>query len=179
MILNKSVYYRLWREGKLGNRIRMWKTIPDIISDSYTGIFNARHCIPASPHSLWFLSLNDIPKFKDHCLKNNLKESDFQFNEATPDNKLLIQGEIVETTDLHLAYHTDQILMREAMKIAKHTKGLIAKEILKYYCDINSYEMICGLLEEFPEHVIEFGVYDTFLGFIPRRNTIIWEIRKY
>jgi len=181
MINNKSIYYRKWKAGELGNRIRMWSHIYHLMNDdSYSGNVNIRHAVPASPYSLWNIPKKEAYSTLDkHCKKYSLRLDQFQLNEPTPDEELLIQGEIVDHVEMYLAYNTDKVLMREAMKTAKTVSGLIAKETLKYYCDYESYNSLMDLMTEYPNHTIEFGVYSRNLGFIPRRNTIIWEVRLY
>jgi hypothetical protein len=58
-------------------------------------------------------------------------------------------------------------------------RDLEAKITLRRYLDSSSYDDLMDLVETFPEHVIEFGAYETNLGNIPGRNTVIWEVRKY
>jgi hypothetical protein len=69
--------------------------------------------------------------------------------------------------------------MRDAMKEAMFADGLAAKTILRSFCCPSSLDDMYTLLELYPGHVIEFGVYNHCLGDVRNRNTIIWEVRRY
>ena len=108
-------------------------------------------------------------------------------NEQAPDG-LLIQGEyrnqIVDMYgEPHYAiffYSTVQKQMREALATASATVyDLRAYLLLRYYMSPESHDDWLMLLEQYPNHVLEVSVYDTFLGDSPRQNALVWEIRKY
>jgi hypothetical protein len=105
---------------------------------------------------------------------------DYRFNESAPDECLLIQGELGEGPGgWWLTYSTVQDKMRTAMQSAIFAEGLTAKTILRTYCCPSSLDDLYSLLELYPGHIIEFGVYTKNLGDTPNRNSIIREVRKY
>jgi hypothetical protein len=70
--------------------------------------------------------------------------------------------------------------MRDALKEESHeAHGLKAKMLLEHYLDAPSYNWLLGLLEWYPDHVVEFSCYGKKWGTVPGFNTIYWEVRKY
>lgn len=57
--------------------------------------------------------------------------------------------------------------------------GILAINFLKENLAPASYDDIIELLKIFPEDVIEFSCYEIFIGNLPHRNHIIWEVRGY
>jgi hypothetical protein len=68
--------------------------------------------------------------------------------------------------------------MRDVLPQARQYTGLRAKMLLERYLDPSSLECVEDLLNEWPDHVIEFTAFDRTLGTL-RRNTVIWEVRLY
>ena len=103
------------------------------------------------------------------------------FHESMPDESLQIQGEVArDVGGLNLSYSVERRqAMREAMEHPSLASGLSARLILEYFLDANSREDIDMLLDLYPDAVIEFGTYERDVGLLPRRNTVIWEVRNY
>lgn len=68
---------------------------------------------------------------------------------------------------------------RTLMRHPSLWEGVRARKLLREHLNPNSYSDVMELLEEYPEHVVEFSVLDRCYGTIPHRNAITWEVRLY
>ena len=170
-VTNKKNYYRRWIAGEFGNRPQAWETWSDLVNSGYRGLVVARSRKPGQT-ARYKLSFNEAKEYiKD-------KESDFAFNEPTPDNELLIQGELeITEKGLTLSYCCDKITMREAMKKCKVVTGLQAKLLLQKFGQ-GAEDWLYDLLTKYQNHVIEFGLYDKPFG-TNNSKLVIWEVRMY
>jgi len=177
-VLNKDDFYKRWLEDEFGNRLRGWTSVESLMADSYSGLVNIRST-KADCKAMRY----DVPK---DLVLDAIKDlggpiSEYRFNELAPDSSLLIQGELYEDhRGWWLLYSLEQMKMRVALEFNSRTvQGLTAKLIMQHFCCPSSLESLRALIDLYPYHVIEFGVYEKTLGTIPNRNTIIWEVRKY
>lgn len=60
---------------------------------------------------------------------------------------------------------------------AVNIKGLSAYQMLRKFLYLGDYEDLMDLMDRYPDHVVEFTSCNRYVGAIPRRNTIIWEVR--
>lgn len=63
--------------------------------------------------------------------------------------------------------------------LASNSAGLLARSLLRHYCDPASVDCIYELLDLYPDHAIEFSAFRVPVGTVPHRNTVIWEVRDY
>ncbi len=181
-INSKKDFYLLYNKGLFGNRPLCWDTYEELLKSSWrnpvcirstkgTARSNTRFDVP-------FLELEkELEDLRNKGVKNN----EMSFNQSMPNDKILIQAEIKRTSKgLYLLYSTVKKPMNLAFKEEiKHAFGLEALLILETYLYPQSYSDIMNLFEMFPESVIEFGTYSVYVGDLPGRNTIIWEVRNY
>jgi hypothetical protein len=120
---------------------------------------------------------NRVEEWVAHGVESEL----ITFHESMPDDDLLIQGEVTRNVGgLDLTYSLEPGLsMRDAMRHAQTASRLRAHLILNEFLDANSRDDLSLLLELYPDAVIEFGTYGRAVGTLPRRNTVIWEVRDY
>ena len=94
-IMNKRESYLLYELGLFGNKPRTWKSYDEIIKSGWKGNVSIR--------GKKTLDRNDVPyniplgMVKEKIRELNQKgfyETDLAFNEAMPDDHLLIQGEV-------------------------------------------------------------------------------------
>lgn len=65
-------------------------------------------------------------------------------------------------------------------EVPNHWTGLDAWKIIRKYLNPSSLDDLEGLIERYsPGHVIEMSTLNQCLGTVPRRNAVIWEVRKY
>ena len=180
-ILNKELSYRLYEEGKLGNKLKTWKTLDALLLDNYVGNVTIRY---AGGYNKWCqynvtqeIILSALAKMQDEGANLSL----IRFNESAPDDQLLIQGELTEDVDHKyiLSYSTDKVPMREAMRLPKELLGRKALTFVLSHMSIKSRENMQRLLGLYPGAVIEFSTYGCLLGDIPGNNTVFWEVRNY
>lgn len=170
-ISSKKQFYKLYLAGCLGNKLRTFAYPSELRDSRYYGTVTARSTSEHDKTCLYRLPWQEAIHLPGH----------FCFNESAPDDQLLIQGEVMWTPGgLYLQYSTERsIPMRYALLTAKTASGLRAKLILEHFLTLASYEELMGLLERYPDAVVEFSTYDKCLGNLPHRNTIIWEVRNY
>lgn len=100
-----------------------------------------------------------------------------------PDHLLTIQGNLwVGIRGLELEYSLEPgITHREAVSQPRmrSAAGLFAKGLLERFVDPASLEDLWGLLNDYPDAVIEFSAYRVPVGVLPHRRCVIWEVRQY
>jgi|APSaa5957512535_1039671.scaffolds.fasta_scaffold69000_3 hypothetical protein len=187
-IKSKEIFYILYNKGVLGNRPKTWNSIEEINQSNWAGKYTIRIAVPGHK------GMYNIPKETLQEKINNLKsqgieEKHIVFNQSMPDHKIKIQGEIIEITTeesngfpagIYLTYSTVKDTMKEGLKKQTlHAKDNEAIVLLKKHLNPNSQLEIQNLINNFPNHVVEFSVYENNIGDLPERNTIIWEVRSY
>lgn len=96
-----------------------------------------------------------------------------------PNGKEVLQGEVQRDAEgLYLFYGTEPGVMKANMPNFKHARRLEAKMILQHFLDAPSYENMMRLLDDFPDHVIEFSTFSERCGNL-NWNTAFWEVRAY
>ncbi len=98
-----------------------------------------------------------------------------------PTERTILQGEVSrEPGGLRLLYSTVRKPMREALaESSREVKGLEALVILGTALNEKSLEWLTYLLDEYPDHVVEFSAYEIEWGTVEGYNTVWWEVRLY
>lgn len=187
-IQNKRDMYELYNRGHFGNRLRTWNSLEEFFASDYEGQVSLRYRGPLPGG----LGLYGVERREVACLVERAevvtREKGLSFdrslvmlNEAAPDDRLMIQGEVQRTPELgvYLRHSFVKTRMRIAMEEPLHATGLRALILLRTYLDPNSYEDVQELLDIYDGHVVEFSTYEMTIGDCPRRNTIVWECRGY
>ena len=180
-ILSKEIAYKIYNQGILFNRLRVWDSVDELLKSHYKGTVSIRYKggSRGSGFYAYNVPVSRVRRIVKEWQANGAKLNKIVFNESAPDEHLVIQGEVTRDPDLELFYSREKKKMNIALKNGFSVKGLKAKLLLKYFMDETSYDELMALLDIFPKHVIEFSTYSINLGILPHRNTIIWEIRKY
>ena len=181
-VRNKRDYYTRYIAGEFGNRLQVWATKGEWENSGFIGPIGIRNRKPDSPFCRYDIPHRLVNSVVDEFLSKGCPLSDMTFNEAAPESDLTIQGEFCINYDgqLALVYSHVKRQMRIALKQEpKYATGNHARQILKHFADNDSYEWMDWLLGAYPDHTIEFSTYRRNLGSIPRRNTLIWEVRAY
>lgn len=174
-IKRKSQMYELYHRGTFGNKNRNWLTLEDYLASDFHGLVALRETGKVGGKCYYNLDRNGvlahIPEFP----------KGYNISEMLPSDKLLLQGEIQrDSQGLYLFYSKALAPMRDALKQSpQHARGVAVTMILQHYLDPSSLEDIYSLLDNYPDHVIEFSTYSCKVGEIPNRNTVIWEVRQY
>lgn len=177
-IQSKRIFYNLWRQNVLGNRPLLFKTAEEAI-ESGTKLVGIRQI--GQPGGRFDLVPPD--QLKAVLSEWEREGRTYSLDGGAPPKRVIFQGEVARTTRGFEAYLAIQprMAMRPAMQrgLLKPYRGLKILLLMQHYMDANSYEDIRELMDLYPTAVIEFSVFECELGVLPRRNTIIWEVRDY
>jgi hypothetical protein len=182
-VTSKRDYYQRAALGEFGNQIKSWLSLGDFFSDPEKKFPVAvRYMEPGSPFCVMDLaSSKDVWEATDKMSELGADLSLMVVNECAPDDKLTIQGELCERPGgAYLHYSTKRgYRMREGLaKFGRHITGLGSILTLAHFMDPTAFDAVRQLLQEYPEHVIEFSCYTVGVGTLGW-NTIIWEVRAY
>jgi hypothetical protein len=176
----KQDFYRRWREGEFGNRGHSWDTVKATLSSGLPGPFAIRYRVPGSRWMRYTIPREELQAATDEFIADGADLELMEYSPMQPDDKLKLQGEVSEDhRGMNLFYSRDKVPMRKALLSAKQVHGATAERVLDWACDPSSRDDIKSMLDNYPKHVIEFSTYDCHVGIIPRRNTVIWEVRQY
>jgi hypothetical protein len=179
-ISSKAAFYPLYEAGALGNRGPCWRTLDEYLASGYQDRIGIR-TRKAGGRCDYYVPREEVPVRVESFLRDGYQLGDLSFQAMCPDQHLICQGEIVQGPwGTGLLYSTERVPMRVALPNARQVAGATANAVLRSVCDPDSYEWIIEyLLPTYPNHVIEFTSFSRFWGTIPRRNTVIWEVRLY
>lgn len=169
-ITTKGEMYELLYGGSFGNYPRAWRTLDEIKRSGYSGDVSIRSLEISNPIRLYHIPASEL----DTVLKGLPKN--LVFSEAPPDAARVVQGEY---DGFNLTYSFYRAPMRIALeKQLLHAEGPQARWVLKRYLPITDIEWLDGLIERFPNHVVEFSTFSCRVG-THRGYTIFWEVRCY
>lgn len=178
-ILTKKEFYDLYNAGVLGNKPLTWDSYEQILKSGWQGKVCIRN--RKGGKAMYNVPLEKLSQEIERYLKMGYSVGDLTFNQAMPDEHLLIQGELMlRPWGYYLLYSTLKKPMNIALKEEpKHANSLEALSLLKTNLWPHSYTDLMDLLDIYSESIIELGAYDIAVGDLPNRNTIIWEVRNY
>jgi hypothetical protein len=176
-LISKRHFYQYLESNPLINTARTWTTLDEALRSDYNGTFNLRFKGAPGVECLAGIPRSELATVYNMQLTSPSK---IQISEDPPNRMRTIQGEIIESPTLHLEYTFLQEKLDSALlKDRNIISGLSALHLLQCHLVPGSLNDIRWLLDAFPNHVIEFSAFSCLVGSIPRRNTIIWEIRYY
>lgn len=184
MIPSKAESYRLYDAGKFGNKFRTWNNFDAIAASGFSGNIVMRYKGGAGgakyPHVGEHMSLKRASELIPLWKSVGAKEDQIVFNEAAPDNALVLQGEVMLSVEhISLFWSDAKTAMRKAMLKGQQWHGLRALALLETRLFPSSLDDIRTLFDLYPSSVIEFSAYRYAVGSIPGRNAVIWEVRDY
>jgi hypothetical protein len=183
-IRSKAQNYLLYEAGAYGNKLRTWTRFQDIERSGYGGRIVMRYQGVAGgaqyPRLGEQLTLAEVRDALATWTKLGAQLEAVAYNEAAPDHALLIQGEVMLSTE-HISFFCsdEKTTMRKALQRGQQIDGVRALCLLRQHLFPSSWEDIQELLERFPDSVIEFSAFAHAVGFLRNRNTVIWEVRNY
>ena len=177
-LTNKADQVRLWQLGAFGNKLRTWSTpscVPDI----------RQRCVSRS-RDLALRAKRPGGIFRPHLTwdeVDRLWTADFYVCEMAPHENEIVQGEIFrDVGGLHFYYTFVKEPMRVAMRDHPdkwlRATGYAVDLFLQHLMSPESWIELNDCLDLDPDVVVEFTVFDCFVGDRPGRNAIIWECRK-
>ncbi|MCC7004419.1 hypothetical protein IT397_00665 [Candidatus Nomurabacteria bacterium] len=183
-ITSKRQFMDLWRKGLLGNRPRIWDTLREVKASGFSGLLAIRYIgLGGGGPFVVNLKLGELESEMRRIVKAGWSESQFCFIEQITPGMVtyIINGEICRKEDgFWLHFSTENKFMRPALSQSpQNLRNLEAQMMLRKLLWPTDYEELMGLLEQYPDHVVEFSGFDRCVGIVPNRRMIIWEVRKY
>ena len=182
-IQNKKEYYLLYENEFFGNKALTWGTYEEILQSGWKGkvCIRSQRIISGKNKVIFNIPLENLQYEIKKLEEKKILRREMTFNQSMPDDKLLLQGEVMrQMGEWELLYTTVKKPMNRALEEESlSARGLKAREIIKTYFNPSSYSDLEALMEIFPDSVVEFGCYSINIGNIPSRNVVIWEVRNY
>jgi hypothetical protein len=181
---SKPVYYKHWSQGGFGNKPRTWDSLVELEQSDYpdTALVTMRYRQSLSTFMTYGVPAGQARTLIEKFVREDgAQEQLFVFNEAMPDEYITVQGELIQRVGgYYLFYSTVPGRMGKVLRShGQHAEGLKVNYLLKQYADPSSLEDIITLLDNYPDACVEFSCYSRYVGNIPHRNTVIWEVREY
>lgn len=183
-VLTKKLNHRLWQSGAWGTKLRSWRT-PEECSDSgYTGLVALRTIGPTGEASCYYdLDVVQV-SFRYRWLTSwqGVPADNLTLDEMAPSARTLVQGEYLNDAlwPGYFLHSREPLPMRRALRKSSETsEGMRTDMILRGAMTCASWEDWQELLTLYPGHVLEVSVYDCPVGDLPRRNALVWEVRRY
>ena len=180
-VLSKKDFVRRYAKGEFGNASPTWNNFEEWTNRriGLGDLYHIRNCVAGGPTLYNVISFQMFALWEQMVKKCGAEQ--LYISAMAPTDKTLLQGEVQRGLwGLDLYYTTVAKPMREALKMwSSHTRGIIATWLLQHYLCQNSHDWLTHLLEEYPDHVVEFSTYSVEWGTVPGYNTVFWEIRKY
>jgi hypothetical protein len=182
-INNKRIFTQLWLEGRFGNRPLIWHTIEEAIASGFRGEMLLRYY--GNGHGgplVRGLTAETLLTAVDSLVAAGWSAKDFYVAEVIPDHYYRMNAKMMELPGhggIWLEYSTVPAIMRESFRLGeKRVNGIRAKTILQTRVEPNDLEFLLSLLEDFPDHVVEFSSLSARAG-INRQRFIVWEVRNF
>jgi len=196
-VLTKKDFVRRYAKGEFGNASPTWLNVSHFLRDNRTEgfylrgdsdrhpnyverLFHIRNRVKGGP--TWYnVKARNVTVVWEQCLREGCDRKDLYISEMAPTERTTLQGELMYT-DIGLQLYGTKVKkpMRDALKEHAFTlPPITALAAMRMYMDPISVDWIHILFERFPDHVVEFSVYNKSWGTVPHVNTVIWEVRKY
>lgn len=204
-IKTKREFFKLWKEGALGNRTLLSEDLREAMSWP-TDKIGFREQGAAGGGAWELVDKPDAPQTYQRWISLGRK---FTMDGSVPNDKTTMQGELCRTykgiesflcvrdeiEDRYeysgtngCEYYFERVLkdpglppMRRTMANGwhRHRGYLETRVLLERYMDPSSRDDLDTLLDMYPDASIEFSCFSINTGVFPRKNTIFWEIRNY
>lgn len=188
-ICSKLENYRLCHAGAYGNRLRQWDSIEAWKASGYGEPVCMRTALHAGGGPKRFFvrpeeveSLAALWKIEHKVPRDRIRLSEMA------DGVRVLQGQyfngVVEIDGevrngvFKLTFASGPI----PIALQAHQKtvyGLTATLLIQHFMTPSSFSDFQELLDRYPDHVLEFSVWESCIGDTPGRNAVVWEIRKY
>lgn len=183
-VLTKTSFVKRYQLNEFGNRSPTWNSWEEFWEDWQEdgwedALYHIRNRVAGA--QTWYNVLGS--EVGDTWLEATklFEPSQLYISAMCPTERTVIQGEVMRSTNsLELFYSTVKKPMREALKErSRAVSGIMANLILKAYLPPNDLDWLMGLLDRYPDHVVEFTTLDVEWGTVSNFRTLYWECRKY
>lgn len=163
------------QNGLFGNAPKQWQTPGEVLRE-----FGNRPIVvrPRTPGGrCWY----EITIEEWLALPGDIRVSDYYFNEPIDPVTVTLNAEITRALlgGVAMTYATTQEHMRPALRNhARHARRIEALIILRTLACERGREVVEGLMDQYPDHVIEFTCMTKSYGTLGWK-TVVWEVRSY
>jgi hypothetical protein len=189
-VTTKLQNYNLWSNGAYGNKLRIWSSIEEWEQSGFCGKVALRAKSGAGGQFCrYHLTPLEVPQAISDILSQGYSRDVIMVNEMAENSTLILQGEYLNNPYLgrdgyptygYFFYSRLPMPMREALKQAPQmAHGLRADLLIAHAMCPGSLEDWRALLDQYPDHVFEVSIFDGYVGDVPYRNAVVWEVRKY
>jgi hypothetical protein len=181
-IISKRHFSRLYMAGLTGNKPRTWESVEEVETSDFRDKVALRYCGPGwGGPFITDLRVNQLSSALRRLVKNGWSKSDFYISEqfSPKKTKYLINGEVMRRKEgLCLYYSTENKMMRPALESSgKQIYGISAVLVMRHFLLPADIDDIESLLDDYPDHVLEFSGFDRCVGIYPRHRSVVWELR--
>lgn len=182
-ISDKEMMYGLLRAGRFGNAL-LTATSLEELRLRHSGLVGLRYMGTTSGKRWFQLDLKNDDEVRacvGRWVSQGADPTFIVYCQQSP--PCTMNAEVTGTAVRPiLRYHLNQGMSnREAMldSGAVDVEGLRALCVLRSFLTPSSFDDVCELLDEWPDHVIEFTTFHSPLGWARGRNHVVWEVRDY
>jgi hypothetical protein len=188
-ITDKAQMLALQQSGKLGNFLRTYSSIDelsDIPRSRPLDYFTIQNKQSDSPFFAPEVIGVDVPAEIERLLLQGAYPSTIYVRDIPPPGtRRIIQGEFSSIPgrewggfELYFTTGGDKNLRHDLEERGRRLSGFAALTILRACMEDSAQEDLLALLDQYPEHVIEFTYFDRPCG-VFNRNLVVWEVRHY
>lgn len=182
-VLTKLDFVPRYKKGEFGNASPTWNSLKDWKKRDKRhakGPFHIRNRIPQG--ETWYNVSREDMLVTWVEAELAVSASNLYISLMAPHQYNVLQGEVWQSENhLELTYSTVLDLpMRDALRSdLNRTSGLHAVTLLKCSLCPNSWDWLNQLLDNYPNHTVEFSCFSVEWGTVPYYNTVFWEVRNY
>ena len=189
-VLSKANFVRRYAAGEFGNCSPTWNTFEEF--EDYLNKRGGYAEVIALPEKFHLrnrvaggVTHYDKPAYTVYVLWSYQyvkgEGNNWYCSMMAPTSSTVFQGEIERThKGLALYYSTVRKPMRDSLREGgKQVYGVSANTLVRDLMPERDREWLMHLLDEYPDHVVEFSTYSKQFGTVPGFRTCYWEVRKY
>ena len=165
------------QEGWFGNAPRQWQTMDEV---TRAGADESVVVRPRVAGGRCWYEVNLAEWFLDCSWYDWFDHRDYYFNEPIQPKTVTLNAEITRSHgELMMFYSQFPGHMRPALRhFGSHACGLEALMIMRHCACDRGRQVIEDLMNEYPDHVIEFTCMTKPYGTLGWK-TVVWEVRNY
>ncbi|HSX41861.1 MAG TPA: hypothetical protein VLE93_00755 [Candidatus Saccharimonadales bacterium] len=180
-LADKESIYEAYNADRFGNAMRRWNSVEEFLASDYQDPVVMRYQLrPGRLFPLYgaIITRDQVEAMAAEWRKLGADPALIRLNEGV--GSVVFQGELMrDHLFLSLRYSLVDKPMRLALEEAEqYACGLQAKHLLERYLCPNSLADLWELFDRYDDAIIEFSTFTSDVGLCPRRNTIMWEVRR-
>lgn len=183
-ILNKRQMYGLLLSGALGNTVPQYMSLAQWEADPASARYptwGVRTLRPGGPCAM-YVPRERVP---DYATRPEFVAAGVNISlmlDAVCD--VTLYADVYDSPTGRIVYCVEHpgkgASWRKVMpERGRQLEGLAARLVLQRHLNAASLADLDALFERWPGHVVELSAIDRFLGTVPRRNAVCWEVRSY